>query len=461
MSGSDTNLNAQVLASLTRLADTLAKLDETKSTPASCTVDEVLLKGTAALSIGDNSDLDDELVTQTKAAHKMLTSISILPSQSISHWRTLPADVKSAYQLLVDGASYIHATSTKYTLISNTGHTQESGNLAVELRKGAELLGTGSLLLFSESCGASRSLKHYVKVHVRAVVASVVSLLQYFEDINAGGNNDTKISNNNVGAQKTGAIWSACDKLTSSLPRGNRAAMRRDLMVWMRDCNESIAEFEGLVSLGPKNEEGENNDDVDEDEDDEDDNEQYTEKEIKLAKASVNLIKCTKNVLNLVMSACEFVGGNYEDCFSTEVENPSIRPSNQKMKNSMLQYISNLHDRARSIGVGVTDFGVLLYPPLDMELDMEEVNEWLLKKTVLEVSGNPSINCIPELGTSTLGLKLECHLHTLLECVEKVRCASMSRDVIETAERLLNAVHIRCKEIEEAIGEITCKDETE
>lgn len=451
---SDPNLNAQVLASLNRLADKVAILDETKTNSASCAIDgddDELLNRTAAMNIADNdTDETDDFGAQLKAVQPFLSTI--LPSTPISHWRTLPPEVQSAYQLLNDGASYIHATSTKYTLISNTGHTPESGNLAVELRKGAELLGTGALLLFSESCGSSRSVKHYVKLHVRAVVASVVSLLQYFED-NSG--NDTN-NNNNIGAQKTGAVWSACDKLNTSLPRGNRAAMRRELMVWMRDCNESIAEFEELLSLGPNSEEQEDGGD-----DNEDDEERYTQKEMKLAKASVNLMKCSKNVLNLVMSACECVGDHLE------------KESDDMKRNEMLRYIAKLHDKARSIGVGVTNFGVLLYPPLDMETDMAEVSSWLLKKkkTILEVTTSSSLSSIPNLGTSTLGLKLECQLHELLDCVESVHYAGMkegctciggclSKDVVEASERLLNAVHVRCKEVEEAFYEATCEDKT-
>lgn len=441
MIDSDTNLNAQVLASLNRLAVTLAQLDETKSVQP-CAVEDGLVNGTATLRLTDNGDTDNTLIKS-----------STLPIQSISHWRTLPPEVTSAYQLLIDGASYIHATSTKYTLISNTGHNQESGNLAVELRKGAELIGTGSLLLFSASCGASRSLKHYVKLNVRAVVATVLNLLKYFEDKNAGGV-DTKDNNNNIGAQKTGAIWSACDKLISSLPRGNRAAMRRELMVWMQDCNESIAEFEALMSLGPKILALGDNDDDKEDEDASD--EQYTANELKLAKASVNLMKCSKNVLKLVLSASECVGEHLEGLSSSQEEDESKRNDNQKERKEMLQYIADLHDKARTIGVGVSDLGVMLYPPFEMEMDVN-TEDVLSKKSQLRSNLN-----IPNLVNTTLGLELDCQLHSLLECVESVHHAEktcgftsikecMSKDVVESSERLLNAVHIRCKEIEEAI----------
>ncbi len=447
MPDSDNNLNAQVLASLNRLAATLAQLDETKSVQPRCAVEDELVKGTSTMSLTDNGDIDNTLKNS-----------SVLPTRSISHWRTLPPEVTSAHQLLADGASYIHATSTKYTLISNTGHNQESGNLAVELRKGAEFLGTGSLLLFSASCGASRSLKHYVKLNVRAVVATVLNLLQYFEDRNAGVV-DTKNNSSNIGAQKTGAIWSACDKLISSLPRGNRAAMRRDLMVWMQDCNETIVEFEALMSLGPKILEldlwGEDKNDDDEDDNDE----QYTASELKLAKATVNLMKCSKNVLNLVMSACECVGERLEGLSSSQEEDKTKREDNHKERKEMLQYIADLHDKARTIGVGVSDLGVILYPPFEMEIDIhtEDVIDWLSKKSQLRSNVN-----ISNLVNTTLGLELDRQLHALLDCVESVHHAEktygftsieecMSKDVVEASERLLKAVHVRCQEIEKAI----------
>ena len=287
--GSPRAMNAEVLQSLTRLADTLAKLDERHYYTGN--ID------------GDDGNGTDEI---TAAAAAM--SLSSQPSTSssrksdtndqastIGYWRTLPTEVTAAYQLLSDGAEYIHATSTKYALVGKID-SAEGGKLAVELRKGAQLMGTGTLLLFSPECGSSRSLRHFVKQSSRAVISSLLSLIRAYEDGSAQG---TPNDGNNIGAQKTGAVWSACDNLRLKLPKGNRAAMTRELLIWVRDCNESIEEFDEMLALGPR----------DEDDEDGDEEEQYSQSEMKIARAAVNIMKCSKNVLGLVMKVCECVGG--------------------------------------------------------------------------------------------------------------------------------------------------------
>ena len=433
------NLNAQVLQSLTRLADTLAKLDETSVHDAdTANNEECIEKKVAALNISTSSTL-------TK-----------LPTIPISHWRALPSAVKSAYQLLNDGATYIHATSTKYTLVGKVD-TQEGSNLAVELRKGAELLGTGTLLLYSKQYGSSRSLKHYIKQYSRSIIASLISLIKSFEDgISQGQAND----GNNIGAQKTGAVWAACDKLTNTLPKGNRAAMRRELMVWIKDCNESIEEFDEVLELGPRDDNSDN-----EEEEEMMDEEQYTEKEMGVARASVNLMKCSKNLLNLVLKTCECVGEYVDKKIPTPNDTATQQEVDDNKRKETLQWISNLHEMARTVGEGVTNVGILLYPPLDnATASEEEIQQWQEKKPkatskdVDEVSGT-----IPSLGKTTMGIQLEHHLYALYECILMVQDAQLptsgesiddciSSDVRLGSERMRIALNKRCKEVEEALA---------
>lgn len=443
--GGDTaNLNLQVLQSLTRLADTLAKLDETSYYDHTNTAnnEEFIEEKVAALTISDDN------ITEGVAV--------------IGHWRTLPANVQSAYQLLNDGANYIHATSTKYTLVGKVD-TKEGSNLAVELRKGAELIGTGTLLLYSKQYGSSRSLKHYIKQYSRSIIASVISLIKSFEDgISQGQAND----GNNVGAQKTGAVWAQCDKLTNTLPKGNRAAMRRELMVWIKDCNESIEEFDEMLELGPRD------DNDGEEEDEMMDGEQYTEKEMEVAKASVNLIKCSKNLLTLVLKTCECIGEHVDkiptsdDTAASEDDNTKQQELNDKKRQEILQWISNIHEMARTVGEGVTNVGILLYPPLDnATASEEEIQQWQEKKPkskssldVDEVSSS-----IPSLDKTTMGIQLEHQLYALAECVLMVHDARLptsgesiddciSSDVRLGSERMRIALNKRCKEVEEALS---------
>ena len=51
-----------------------------------------------------------------------------------------------------------------------------------------------------------------------------------------------------MGAVKTGALWESCDDLLM-LPKGSRAAIRRDLLGWARDCIETMHEFQEILDV--------------------------------------------------------------------------------------------------------------------------------------------------------------------------------------------------------------------
>ena len=167
----EVNLNTQVYEALTRLADTLAQLDERHNPPseslspgddsivkssegdasgnADSGEDEIvkLANDTAAMDLHpttkseteispstatDNDTLPVETATKDGQAEETTTVINPASSLPISHWRILPLEVESVYQLLNDGAEYIHATSTKYALVGKVD-LKEGGNLAVRL----------------------------------------------------------------------------------------------------------------------------------------------------------------------------------------------------------------------------------------------------------------------------------------------------------------------------------------
>ena len=428
-------LNNEVLASLNRLADKLSQLDDepaSQSCPlGDCDV-ESAVAAVAALDLAGSDDGDNatSAATVSEESSPQIPSDDegplASPGPALSHWRTLPLQVQSAYQLLSDGADYIHATSTKYTLVTKVD-AKEGGNLALELRKGAELVGAGTLLLYSPGCGSSRSLKRYTKQFARAVISSTVALVKSFDDGLAFG---APHDGNNVGAQRTGAVWAACDNLRKVLPRGNRAAMRRELMVWVRDCNESIEEFGGILELGPRDDTC-----ADEEEDCMIDEDQFTESEMDVARAAVNLMKCSKNVLALVLKACECAGDDVEsfiekskDGAETEAAAAEGNSSESELqrKGEALQCISNLHELGRTVGEGVTNFGVLLYPPLENSSSNED--------------------------SSPLGLQLERQLRAISECIcaiEEMR-SPITEEVRLAIERLKGALEVRRKEIREA-----------
>ncbi|KAL3788818.1 hypothetical protein HJC23_006271 [Cyclotella cryptica] len=419
------NLNTKVLDALTRLAETLAQLDERgfKDVGESSSSPAQRLHG-------HETAMDE--ITRTSAALTLSQADSnapqsTAPTTQLSHYRIQPPALVEAYALLTTGSQYIHATSTKYTLVSKIDYETEGGNLAVELRKGAELLGTATLAVFSPEMGCGPSAKRYVKQFSRGVIASVISLVEAFENGSAIGG-----AENHVGAQKTGAVWSACDAI-QQLPKGNRNSMRRECMVWIRDCMESVTEFEDIMKSGEREDaEGEDEDDMIEEE-------MYTPVEMKIVRAAVNVMKCSKNVLGLVMKACDCVGECIENLTtsdSTEIPNSNDATVSRDNKTEMLQWIYALHEVARSIGEGVTDFGILLYPPLDL-------------------SDSPT--------ESSLSQQLNNQLQALEKCVTCIHDSSfplsgmsmqscMSDEVVEMTERLLNGIKTRVAEVKSAMS---------
>jgi hypothetical protein len=142
--------------------------------------------------------------------------------------------------------------------------------------------------------------------------------------------------------------------------------MRRELLVWSKDCTESICEFEGMLSSSPSSRNDRSCSDEDEDEEDDGMEESYAESEMAVARASVNVMKCSKNVLGLILAACECVGeraDTYSMPSPADIRDDGVDAASTTT--TALRYVTDLQGMARSVGEGVTDLGVLLYPPLD------------------------------------------------------------------------------------------------
>ena len=397
------NLNTEVLSALTRLADTLARLKE---------------RGSLSTQIDQSNNSTIEQITQCASELSLDEQRNSQQSIQIKHYRTQPPSLVEAYTLLQTGAQYIHATSTKYTLVSKIDYQTEGGNLATELRKGAELLATATLSIFSPETGCGPSTKKYVKQFTRGVIASLISLITAFEDGSAliGG------KDNQIGPQKTGAVWSACDAF-QQLPKGNRNSMRRETMTWIRDCIESISEFEEMMALGEREDcEGE---------EEMMDEEMYTADEKKVVKASVNVMKCSKNVLGLILKACDCIGDVAEKTSDMQKQDNEIS-RNQRLE--MLQWISELHEQARSLGVGVTDFGILLYPPLDQTSASKSNLNQQLNDQLQSLEQCVNSICEPRMPISNVSMK-----------------SFMSEEVVEAVEKLKNGVEARTTEVRNSI----------
>jgi len=280
---------------------------------------------------------------------RLAESLKDLPQKEdpplISHWRNNPPEsLTTAWQVLKQGGELVRSTSTKYTLVTKID-VEEGSKLAKDLLKGCEFVGTGALVIYDNSVGCSRSMRALVKQSSRAVIHSCLNLLQMFldnTDVFQEGNNN---NNSMTPAQKTGVIWDACDKL-NKLPLNNRNAMRRDLLTWLVDCQETYEEFSELLQHSTEGGDGNimsNGDEC------------YTSKEEPVAQSSLLLVKCSRGSINIVLKACECVGS-------------SLSPDNS---NDSLLWIQNLHNAARCVGIGMTDLGTLLYPPLGDNLQEE------------------------------------------------------------------------------------------
>jgi len=335
----------------------------------------------------------------SESLQKMDDRITVPPK----HYRDIPEDIQKSYGLMMQGASLVHATSTKYTLVGKIS-LDEQETVAQDLLKGCQFIAAGALVIADESFGCCRSTRMHTKRACRAVIVTVTQLVEAFHEAAEGHNNSTSAAtaallekDNNLAAQKCGAVWSTCDVfLQKKVPQGNRNAMRRDLFTWMMECNETMAEFQEMIDRGPSTGllttatticEG-NDEATDEDSFDDflqDDNEQYTAFELEIAKPCVAMVKCSRGTINVALKASECAGDLIKQC--TPGEDTQAR---------ILQWIGNVHDKARHVGEGMTDLGTLLYPTLSIE-DIESqgnkqhdailaVLEYILDTTDMELS---------------------------------------------------------------------------
>ena len=137
---------------------------------------------------------------------------------------------------------------------------------------------------------------------------------------------------------------------------------------------------------------------------------------------------------------------------------------NDKKRQEMLQWISNLHEMARTVGEGVTNVGILLYPPLDnATASEEEIQQWQEKKPKATSLDVDEVTSIPSLDKTAMGIQLEHQLYALAECVFMVHDGQLptsgesiddciSSDVRLGSERMRIALNKRCKEVEEALS---------
>jgi len=289
----------------------------------------------------------------------------------LSHYRVIPENLQTAYDLIKSGATLVRATATKYALVGAID-TKDQGTLGMDLLKGCELIAASAHVFMPDPSGCSRALREYTQKAALSIFVATLKLVQAFHPTLVSKNNNNNNNNtssrqtiaiaskdNNVGAQKTGAVWEACDHiLNKMLPQGNRNAMRREIFTLTRECNDTMEEFDELVEMGPKEEENNGETNVEEEEDDEDDDpyafgdeeDQYSELELPMAKACLGLLKNSRGNMKIALESCEALG--------------KLEQEHSEDPQKYLEAILTVHGQSKKVGEGVTDLGSLLYPPL-------------------------------------------------------------------------------------------------
>lgn len=347
---------------------------------------------------------------------------------SMSHWRDLPPEVDHAYKMMHDGAEVIKATSTKYTLIGKID-VDDGSKFCAELRQGCELISTAAFLIHQPSMGCARSTRYFAKQNARAVVATILALIESFVSLRA--------IDGNTGAQLTGAVWSACDKIIEKNPKGNRTCIRRELFTWVTECNETMQEFQDLLDSERHEDQEDNTKAWDKFCSNPGTGENYTALEHPIVMACIAIIKCSRGVLGLALKSLECAGD--EIVRLTADEDESMEKTDTRRRH-ILQWMSNLHEICRSIGEGATDLGYLLYPPLDLCLQGDEMlpsatklgQQMLQQKQVLLTAAHMINDSLPA-----------------KEGQEEI---NMSEDVKEMSSKLLSAITIRTNEAEQSIA---------
>jgi len=332
-------------------------------------------EGPDASNATDNSIL--------KALQNLMTTLSQLDDRTsfpLSHYRynnnneqelsSIPREIPTAYHMLQQGAQLVHATSTKYTLLSNIQQQQQqqqpsSNNtenmMSKDLLQGCQFVATACVVLHQQKNGCSPALRRSVKHAARAILHTCWQLVECTTSV-MNNVSDTDTSNKNLAAQRTGAVWQTCDViLENKLPIGNRNAMRRELFTYTKECNETLQEFQDMIDKGPILTEEETTDDQIQQETTWEgflagQTDQYTDVELGIADACLYLIKCSRGCINVVLKACEEVG-------------KQIEMASNDASLSRLEWIATIHEKARLVGDGMTDLGSNMYPPL-LQLDV-------------------------------------------------------------------------------------------
>jgi len=344
--------------------------------------------------------------------------LDISPTSSMKYWRTLPPDVDTAYTMMQSGAELVHSTSTKTTLLTKAASTTNPKDVAAvqqaaqDLLKGCQCLATGAMVLCNDDTGCGRPVRSTSRHATRAVVHACLVLMETLEKL--AGPKKKK----NVGAPETGIVWNACDAITK-LPKGNRAACRRELLTYTKECNETMQEFQQSIdnqAQSPPQDGSQEGEDTTSWQDFlQGQGEEYQSSEIPVVEGCLAVIKCSRGSMNVTLQSCECLGQVVED-----------EQSGQDERQSVLEWMTQLHRLARDVGEGMTDLGAVLYAPLDM-------------------------SSVSQQAQSQTKRIVELHQFVLEQSKDSQAHTHLTEEIQTLSSNILKAVQCRCNQVLEAI----------
>ena len=134
-----------------------------------------------ASSTTENPRMDiSSILEGLKRLSLSLRDLEDRKSHTLGHYKEIPKNVQQSYDVMQKGASLVHATSTKYTLLGKLS-AEEQERIAQDLLRGCQLVATGALVIFDNSYGCCRSTRFHSKRAARGVVATVISLVHAYQ----------------------------------------------------------------------------------------------------------------------------------------------------------------------------------------------------------------------------------------------------------------------------------------
>ena len=380
----------------------------------------------------DSTSIIDTILTSFQQLLTVMASLQYDMSTTttvirMNHYSVIPTELQELYDTIHQHTTMIHTTVTKYTLLhqmvvrsSNDSDIRSNDShgaivaIMKDLLHSCQILVACTMALYhtndddhnneirtnhtTNTIGAAPSLCRHTKNAIHQIIHSVVQLLQVFPVQSSCATNSTSTTSTTTSttamdpAQRTGVVWEACEtiigvttattttttkkRMTTTIPLGNRNAIRRDILQYKLECQDTIQEFELLLQQSQEqmnhhhktsSSKNNNNKDEDENDDSDDDEEEFytTLHEIKIVTPCVALLKCSRGVLNITLNMIDHIGMSIVVPNSTTT-NHSMTDDDHDDNNNRQKYIWMQHmcQEIQFIGIGLTELGATLYPPL-------------------------------------------------------------------------------------------------